>query len=149
MSIKSLNPYILFNGTAEKAIKLYESALGAKTEGLSRFGDAPAAGAKPEHKSLVMHAALKIGEGVVMISDTTRTGRSPRRAMFKSPCTSPKWRRWRRRRCSRRGRQGSDGPPGHVLGRKVWDADGRLRRALDVQLRSQEELKRMDPKAAS
>ena len=71
MSIKSLNPYILFNGTAEKAIKLYESALGAKTEGLSRFGDAPAAGATPEHKNLVMHAALHIGEGVVMISDTT------------------------------------------------------------------------------
>ena len=32
MSIKKLNPYIHFNGTAEKAIKLYESALGAKAE---------------------------------------------------------------------------------------------------------------------
>lgn len=69
MPVTKLNPYILFNGTAEKAIKLYESALGAKTEGLSRFGDAP--GACPtEHKTLIMHAALHIGEDMVMVSDT-------------------------------------------------------------------------------
>jgi hypothetical protein len=41
MSIKQLNPYLNFNGTAEKAIRRYESALGAKTEGLMRFGDIP------------------------------------------------------------------------------------------------------------
>ena len=41
MSIKQLNPYLIFNGTAAKAIQLYESALGGKTEGLMRFGDVP------------------------------------------------------------------------------------------------------------
>ncbi len=41
MSIKQLNPYLSFNGTAAKAIQLYESALGGKTEGLMRFGDVP------------------------------------------------------------------------------------------------------------
>ena len=34
MSIKQLNPYLNFNGTAAKAIQLYESALGAKTKGM-------------------------------------------------------------------------------------------------------------------
>ena len=64
MPIKKLNPYLIFNGTAEKAVKLYESALGAKTEGLMRFGDVPGMNVAPEHKSRVMHALLRIGEGV-------------------------------------------------------------------------------------
>ncbi len=70
MSIKNLNPYLCFNGTADKAIKLYESALGAKAESVSRFGDVPGMDFAPEHKSRVMHALLRIGEGVVMISDS-------------------------------------------------------------------------------
>lgn len=41
MSIKKLSPYIHFNGTAAKAIELYESALGAKIEAISRYGDVP------------------------------------------------------------------------------------------------------------
>lgn len=70
MSIKQLNPYLNFNGTAEKAIRLYEQALGAKTEGLMRFGEAPGMDVAPEHKNWVIHAMLHIGEGVVMVSDT-------------------------------------------------------------------------------
>jgi PhnB protein len=70
MSIKKLNPYLLFNGTAEKAIKLYETALGAKIERIGRFGDIPGMDIPAEHKSRVMHAVLHIGEGVVMISDS-------------------------------------------------------------------------------
>lgn len=70
MSIKNLNRYLNFNGTAEKAIKLYESALGAKTASISRFGDVPGMDVAPEHKSRVMHSLLRIGEGVIMISDT-------------------------------------------------------------------------------
>ena len=31
MAIKRLNPYLNFNGTADKAIKLYETVLGAST----------------------------------------------------------------------------------------------------------------------
>ncbi len=70
MSIQRLNPYLIFNGTAEKAIRLYEQALGAKTEGLSRFGDAPGGKTPPEHKNRVMHALLHLDGGVVMVSDT-------------------------------------------------------------------------------
>ncbi len=69
MSIKSLNPYLIFNGDAEQAIRLYERALGARTEGLMRFGDLPDNKIAPEHKSRVMHALLHIGDSAVMVGD--------------------------------------------------------------------------------
>jgi PhnB protein len=69
MSIKKLNPYLMFNGTAGKAIKLYETALGAKTDAVMRFGDMPDYKGGAESKDRVMHAMLFIGGGVVMISD--------------------------------------------------------------------------------
>jgi PhnB protein len=69
MAITQLNPYLNFDGTAAKAIELYERVLGAKVEGqVQRFGDMP--GAKPEGKDRVMHAELRLGPGcVLMISD--------------------------------------------------------------------------------
>jgi PhnB protein len=70
MNIKQVNPYIHFSGTAEKAIKLYESALGAKTEAIMRYSDVPGMPTPPEQQSLIMHATLRIGQGVVMMSDT-------------------------------------------------------------------------------
>jgi PhnB protein len=63
-----LNPYLNFDGTAEKVIVLYEKALGAKVQNVMRFSDAP--GTAPEHKNRVMHAHLDIGGGVLMVSDT-------------------------------------------------------------------------------
>lgn len=71
MSIKKINPYILFNGTAEKAIKLYETALGAKVEHIMHYGEAPGTSAPAGSKSLIMHGVLQIGEWTVMLSDTT------------------------------------------------------------------------------
>lgn len=70
MAIKQLNPYLNFDGTAEKAIALYERALGAKTEHLQRFGDIPGNQPAPENKNRVIHALLRIGGGTIMISDT-------------------------------------------------------------------------------
>lgn len=70
MAIKQLNPYLNFNGDAAQAVKLYESALGAKVDHLSRFGDAPGSDASAETKDRVMHALLRLGEqGVIMLSD--------------------------------------------------------------------------------
>jgi PhnB protein len=70
MPIKQINPYLNFNGTAQKAIKLYESALGAKTESLQTFGDMPGGDTPPEHRNRVMHAVVRLGAGTIMISDT-------------------------------------------------------------------------------
>ena len=69
MAVKTINPYLNFTGNAAQAIKLYESALGAKTEQISRFGEAEGMPVAPEHKDRVMHAMLQIGGGVVMLSD--------------------------------------------------------------------------------
>jgi len=69
MAIKQLNPYLHFNGTAAKAIKLYESALGAKVENLMPWTDVPGMPAVPGTKDLVMHSKLRIGDGILMISD--------------------------------------------------------------------------------
>lgn len=72
MSIKSLNPYLMFDGTAAKAIALYEKALGARIDGLMRFSDAPPeAGQAPDPRASdrVLHALLHIGGGRVMLSD--------------------------------------------------------------------------------
>ncbi len=70
MAIIKLNPYLNFDGTAGKAIELYEQVLGAKVETVSRFGDNADMKVPPEHKDRVLHAALNIGAGVVMISDS-------------------------------------------------------------------------------
>jgi PhnB protein len=69
MAIQKLNPYLNFDGTAAKAIALYEKALGAKAENVQRFGDVAGMNVAPENKDRVMHAELHLGEGVVMISD--------------------------------------------------------------------------------
>jgi PhnB protein len=70
MSITKLNPYLNFDGTADQAIKLYERALGAKTEHIQRFSDMPGNKPAPESANRVMHALLRVGAGVIMISDT-------------------------------------------------------------------------------
>jgi PhnB protein len=71
MAIKQINPYLNFNGTADKAVQLYQSALGAKVQNIMRFGDAatnmPVA---PADKNRVMHAVLDLGPSVIMLSDT-------------------------------------------------------------------------------
>jgi len=70
MAILSINPYLNFDGTAAKAIELYERALGAKVEFIQRFGEVPDMPCPPELKDRVMHAQLRIGESHLMISDT-------------------------------------------------------------------------------
>jgi PhnB protein len=78
MSIKSLNPYLNFDGTAAQAIALYQRALGATAEGqVMRFSDVPDYNVPPEQKDRIMHAHLRVGGGALMISDG-RAGQPPR-----------------------------------------------------------------------
>jgi len=65
MSIVKLNPYLNFNGNADHAIKLYETALGAKADNVM-----PWQPATPETKDRLMHASLQIGGGLLMVSDS-------------------------------------------------------------------------------
>jgi PhnB protein len=71
MSIKRLNPYVHYNGTAEQAIQLYERALGATVETIQRYSDVPGMKLPAELTSRIIHAVLRVGEHVIMVSDTT------------------------------------------------------------------------------
>lgn len=73
MTIQTATPYLMLNGRAERAIALYQGALGARTEHLQRFGDVdrtcPAA-----RRDRVMHAALRVGSALIMMSDGPEDG---------------------------------------------------------------------------
>jgi PhnB protein len=68
-----VQPYLNFDGRCEEAIEFYQRAVGAEVQGLMRFKDNPGP-ASSEHvtpgtENKVMHAALKIGDSLVMASD--------------------------------------------------------------------------------
>jgi len=70
LSLKTVNPYLNFDGTASDAIALYERALGAKVQFIQRFGEMPGSTFEGADATRVMHATLTIGTGTVMISDS-------------------------------------------------------------------------------
>ena len=68
-----VQPYLSFEGRCDEAIDFYRSALGAEVTMLMRFRDSPepmAPGMIPlGAEGKVMHAALRIGEATVLVSD--------------------------------------------------------------------------------
>lgn len=70
MPIKSLNPYLNFDGKAAEAIAHYERALGATSEMVMRFGEVKEMPVPPDLEDRVMHATLQVGGGTIMISDS-------------------------------------------------------------------------------
>ncbi len=68
MKIRSATPYLILGGKAVEAIALYERAFGARTEEIRRFGDVD--DSCPEaRRDHVMHAAVRLGEALLMLSD--------------------------------------------------------------------------------
>ena len=67
----NVQPYLFFDGRCEEAIEFYRQALGAKVDMLMRYKDAPmpAEMVPPGGDNNVIHAALRIGDAVVMASD--------------------------------------------------------------------------------
>jgi PhnB protein len=63
-----LNPYLLFNGQCEEAFQFYEKCLGGKIEAIHKFGGSPMAQGMPaEWQGKVMHAALNLGGGMILM----------------------------------------------------------------------------------
>lgn len=76
MTIKAATPYFLLNGRTEQAIALYQRALGAKVQTLQRFGDVD--GSCPAAmKNRVMHSELRVGEALIMMTDSTESESPP------------------------------------------------------------------------
>ena len=69
MAITGLNPYLNVPGNADKAIALYQRALGAKAEMVMRYGDVQGMEVPPEQRDYVMHATLDVAGSKLMISD--------------------------------------------------------------------------------
>lgn len=73
MSIKAVTPYLILNGKAQQAIAFYQRCLGARTDVVQRFGDVDQS--CPEgRKDRVMHAQLRVGDAVLLMSDGTDDG---------------------------------------------------------------------------
>ncbi len=70
-----IQPYLFFEGRCDEAIAFYQQHLGAQVQMLMRYGDSPDPASAHGPADKVMHAALKIGDSVILISDGRRTGR--------------------------------------------------------------------------
>lgn len=63
-------PYLFFEGRCDEAIAFYRDALGGELLMLMRYRDGPDPGqCAPHMLDGVMHAALRIGDSVLMLSD--------------------------------------------------------------------------------
>src|SRR4030095_15780938 len=67
--MKSVNPYLNFQGNTEEAFKFYKSVFGGEFASIQRFKDVPGeAGSVPENeKDKIMHIALPIGKSNVLM----------------------------------------------------------------------------------
>ena len=63
-----LTPYLNFEGNAEEVLNFYKDALDGEIVMVSRYKDAPMP-SDEDWKDKIMHARLKFGRSVVMISD--------------------------------------------------------------------------------
>lgn len=68
-----VNAYLFFNGRCEEALDFYQTTLGARVEMLMRNRDnpqpPPPGMLPPGSEDKILHAALRIGDTVVMASD--------------------------------------------------------------------------------
>ena len=64
----TINPYVMFDGNCEEAVKFWAEVLGAELD-IRRMGDSPMP-VPPEAKNRVMHATVKAGALLLMASDS-------------------------------------------------------------------------------
>ncbi|SIO67269.1 VOC family metalloprotein YjdN [Paraburkholderia phenazinium] len=67
-----IQPYVFFNGRCEEALGFYADKLGAEVLFKMHYKDAPPDANRPadaKNDNLVMHASVKIGSSILMMSD--------------------------------------------------------------------------------
>ena len=70
--MSKIDPYLFLNGRADEAIAFYQEALGAEVAMRMSFGESPEKSPMPlppGWDKKVMHAALKVGDTHLMLSD--------------------------------------------------------------------------------
>jgi PhnB protein len=74
----TVQPYLFFGGCCEEAIDFYKKAVGAQVEMLMHFKDnpePPQPGCPVPPGDKVMHASLRIGNSLVLVSDGHTMGK--------------------------------------------------------------------------
>ncbi len=67
--MKSLNPYLNFNGNTEEAFLFYKSVFGGEFSNLQRFKDIPGGTEMPtDAQEKLMHIALPLGNGTTLMA---------------------------------------------------------------------------------
>ena len=88
----SLQPYLFFEGRCEEAIEYYRGRLGARVEMMMRYADSPEPPAPgmlpPGAERKVMHASVRVGDAVLLLSDGRCSGQ-PRFEGFSLSLTVP------------------------------------------------------------
>jgi PhnB protein len=71
-----VQPYLFFDGRCEEALDFYKKAVGAKVEMLMRWKENPDPKAcTPQNADKVMHAAVKVGDTMMLASDGSCEGK--------------------------------------------------------------------------
>src|SRR6185503_111908 len=77
-----LQPYLIFNGHCEEALKFYGKVLGAEATFMMRYDESPDLQSKacmtPGTEKKIMHASVKIRDTEIMMSDGHCTGELPK-----------------------------------------------------------------------
>lgn len=76
MAIKAATPYLILNGRAKEALAVYTSVLQGEVLTIQRFGDVDQ-GCPEANRDLIMHAELKLGSALLMLSDGMAEGPVP------------------------------------------------------------------------
>ena len=76
----AIQPYLFFEGKTEEALDFYAKALGAQTQMLLHYRDAPGGAGKCPDGSTppgdkVMHASFRLGDSMLMASDGFCSGK--------------------------------------------------------------------------
>ena len=69
-----IQPYLFFNGRTEEALNFYRDAIGATIEMLMRNKDSPEPAMDHMGGDQILHAALRIGDSVLLASDGSVPG---------------------------------------------------------------------------
>ena len=73
----NVQPYLSFEGRCDEAIEFYKKSLGAKVDMLMRFKECPDRSMiSPGSADKVMHAALRVGDAQILMSDGRCQGKA-------------------------------------------------------------------------
>ena len=81
----SVTPYLFFDGRCEEAIEFYKKTLGAEVGMMMRYKESPEKNmCTPANENKIMHASMRIGGTLVMLSDGRAEGKPKFEGFFLS-----------------------------------------------------------------